>query len=98
MTREEIIDGLKFTVGMFLFDPLTGETLAEPRNNMDKITIDACKGAIELLEQKPILDKIKAEIEAKCCITVGRECDGAITLHDVFEILDKYKEESEDTE
>lgn len=51
MTLEEIIDGLKFTVDMFLFDPITGETFTEPRNDMDKITIDACKGAIELLEQ-----------------------------------------------
>lgn len=51
MTRKEIIDGLKFTVDMFLFDPSTGETFTEPRNDMDKTTIDACKGAIELLEQ-----------------------------------------------
>ena len=51
MTREEIISGLKFTVDMFLFDPSTGETYTEPRNDMDKTTIDACKGAIELLEQ-----------------------------------------------
>lgn len=51
MTRKEIIDGLKFTVEMFLFDPSTGETFTEPRNDMDKTTIDACKGAIELLEQ-----------------------------------------------
>lgn len=43
-----------------------------------------------------LLDKIRAEIEAKCCITVSRENDGAITLHDVFEIIDKYKAESED--
>jgi hypothetical protein len=43
-----------------------------------------------------VLDKIRAEIEAKCCITVGRENDGAITLHDVFEIIDKYKTESEE--
>ena len=42
-----------------------------------------------------MLDKIRAEIEAKCCITVGRENDAAITLHDVFEIIDKYAE-SED--
>ena len=42
--------GLKFTVEMFLFDPSTGETYTEPRNDMDKTTIDACKGAIELLE------------------------------------------------
>ena len=51
MTRKEIIDGLKFTVDMFLFDTSTGETFTEPRNDMDKITIDACRGAIELLEQ-----------------------------------------------
>lgn len=50
MSLKEIIDGLKFTVDMFLFDPSTGETITEPRNDMDKTTIDACKGAIELLE------------------------------------------------
>ena len=53
MTKKEIIDGLKFTVDLFLFNPSTGEKLTEPRNDMDKTTIDACKGAIELLEQKP---------------------------------------------
>lgn len=51
MTIKEIIDGLKFTVDMFLFNPSTGETYTEPRNDMDKTTIEACKGAIELLEQ-----------------------------------------------
>ena len=51
MTREEIISGLKFTIDMFMFDPSTGETLTEPRNDMDKTTIESCKGAIELLEQ-----------------------------------------------
>lgn len=53
MTLKEIVDGLQFTLDMFLFDPTTGETYPEPRNDMDKITIDACKGAIELLEQQP---------------------------------------------
>lgn len=53
MTREEIISGLKFTIEMFLFDPNTGETYTGPRNDMDRTTIDACKGAIELLEQEP---------------------------------------------
>lgn len=52
MTRKEIIDGLKFTIDMFLFDPMSGETLTVPKSNMDKITIDACKGAIEVLEQE----------------------------------------------
>ena len=63
MTREEIISGLKFTVEMFLFDPNTGEKYTEPRNDMDKTTIDACRGAIKLLEQESILDKISAEIK-----------------------------------
>lgn len=45
-----------------------------------------------------VIDKIRAEIEAKCCITVGKENDGAITLYDVFEIIDKYKGESENKE
>ena len=53
MTIAEIISGLKFTIEMFLFDPNTGEKLTEPRNNMDKITLDACKGAIKALEQQP---------------------------------------------
>lgn len=39
-----------------------------------------------------LLDEIKAEIERKCCITVGRENDPAITLYDVFKIIDGFKE------
>jgi len=50
MTREEIIQGLQFTIDMFLSDPLTGEPITKPRNDMDKTTIDACKGAIEELQ------------------------------------------------
>lgn len=42
------------------------------------------------------LDKIKAEIERKCCITVRSDNEPAITLYDVFQILDKYKAESEE--
>ncbi len=53
MTKEEIINGLKFTVDLALLDTNTGETLTKPRNDMDKLTIDACKGAIDLLEQEP---------------------------------------------
>ena len=60
MTRQEIIEGLKFTVEMFLFDPDTGETLTEPRNDLDRTTIDACRGAIELLDQEREVEK-KAE-------------------------------------
>lgn len=53
MTREEIISGLEFTVDMFLFDTDTGETYDEPRNDLDKTTIDACNGAIEFLKKEP---------------------------------------------
>jgi hypothetical protein len=64
MTIKEIIAGLKFTVDMFLFDSSTGETYKEPRNDMDKTTIDACKGAIELLEQTrwvPVSERLPEE-------------------------------------
>lgn len=54
MTREEVIKGLQYTIDMFLFDPLTGETLNEPRNDLDKTTIDSCREAIKLLEQGPV--------------------------------------------
>ncbi len=63
MTREEIIQGLQFTIDMFLLDPNTGETYEEPRNDMDLTTINACRGAIELLEQEPkikVLDRDEA--------------------------------------
>lgn len=71
------------------------------RKYMEEGMSEALDMAIKALEQEPktdILDKIRAEIEAKCCITVGRENDAAITLHDVFEIIDKYRAESEGKE
>lgn len=72
MTVKEIIDGLKFTVDMFLFDPDTGETFAEPRNDMDKITIDACKGAIELLKQEPCGDCISRQAALRQAINAHK--------------------------
>ena len=61
MTREEIIQGLQFTIDMFLLDPNTGETFIEPRNDTDKTTIDACRGVIELLEQESCEDAISRQ-------------------------------------
>ena len=58
MTKEEIINGLEFTVEMFLLEPMTGENITEPRNEYDKITIDACKGAIELLRKVRVNNEI----------------------------------------
>ncbi len=97
MTIEKIISGLKFTVQMFLFNPSTGEYHTEPQNDMDKITIDACKGAIKLLEQEPILDKIKAEIGNINLNEVATKYEDRFYgfQQEVIKILDKDKAESE---
>lgn len=62
----------------------------------------AIRNTVEEMKQeyieRNVLDKIRAEIEQKCCITVGRENDPAITLYDVLQIMDKFEEESEDKE
>lgn len=84
MTIKEIIDGLKFTVDMFLFDPITGETYKEPRNDMDKTTIDACNGAIELLEQTiwiPVSEKLP---ELADCYIVTRQIGSDLIVDACF--------------
>lgn len=50
---EEVIYGLEFTKAMITFNPSTGEDI-EPENlNEDnKITYDACVGAIALLKEQ----------------------------------------------
>ncbi len=54
MTREEIINGLKMSMDLTLFDPSTGEVM-EPRqlNDINRTAYEAYKGAIELLEKQP---------------------------------------------
>ncbi len=49
---KEIIDGLQFTIDMFLFDPSTGEVFTKPRNDQDAITINACRNAIAYIKEK----------------------------------------------
>lgn len=51
MTRKEIIGGLQFTIDMFEIDPSTGEKAW--LNEEDRLTVDACKGAIQILKQEP---------------------------------------------
>lgn len=51
MTINEIIDGLQFTIDMILFDPMTGQKMVAPRNDMDAITFNACTEAIEILKE-----------------------------------------------
>lgn len=88
MTIKEIIDGLKFTVDMFLFDPGTGETFTEPRNDMDQTTIDACKGAIELLEQEPCKDCVSRQaVINKIFNASDNNCDVVLSS----ELMDRIK-------
>ena len=52
MTREEIINGLKMSIDLMLFDPTTGE-VKEPHqlNDMNRTSYEAFKGAMEILAQ-----------------------------------------------
>jgi rubrerythrin len=52
MTREEIINGLKMSIDLMLFDPNTGE-VKEPHqlNDIDRTSYEAFKGAMEILAQ-----------------------------------------------
>lgn len=53
MTIMKIIDGLYFTIGMILFNPLTGESKTPDQlNGDDRTTYDACMGAIALLKSQ----------------------------------------------
>jgi len=80
MTKEEIeeLKGLAASMGLY-----------DDKNPCKRAVI--LGKAIQALEQEPVLDKIRAEIEQKCCITVRSENEPAITLYDVFQILDKYR-------
>lgn len=52
MTIDEIIEGLRFTVDMFLLDPMSGETkMPANLNKDDKTTVDACMEAIKILKR-----------------------------------------------
>lgn len=99
MTREKIIQGLQFTIEMCLFDPMTGaKRPKEVLNDLDKTTVDACEGAIKLLEQESILDKIRAEIVKKHLSVIEKndfESGRTYGYEEVLEIIDKYKTESE---
>lgn len=62
MTIDEIIEGLQFTIDMFLFDPSTGEVIDKTKLNKDsRWTVDACENAIKLLKQKCCEDTISRQ-------------------------------------
>jgi hypothetical protein len=61
---------------------------------MDVIDADNCKKIIKALEQEPVLDKIRAEIE-QITDTMGVRYNLYVSKIDVLAIIDKYKAESE---
>lgn len=55
MTKDKIIDGLKMTMELIVFDPSTGETIDPDKlNDLNRTTYDACNGAIEALSSSEI--------------------------------------------
>ena len=92
MTREKAIEILKEIID-------TGWLISD----FEKcVAIDACEMAIEALEQEPILDKIRTEIEFKSRIVLKDTPNDDWTvkwnecIKEVLEIIDKYKAESEE--
>ena len=65
----EVIYGLEFTKAMITFNPSTGEDIEpEDLNEDNKITYNACIGAITLLkEQQKLIDDITRRINNDKC-------------------------------
>lgn len=96
MTQKEIIDGLQFTIDMFLFDPSTGEVLQKHQLNEDnRTTVEACEEAIKLLkggvwqyhpEDEPPEDDRHVLLNLKYCVPcVGNYVDEKWMLDDETE-------------
>ena len=87
MTNEEIIDGLKFTMEMCLYNPTDGSMRpVSTLNDMDKTTYDACEGAIKALEQTrwiPIKTRPMTEEEKEHFFEYAdSRCDDTYTILD----------------
>lgn len=60
MIREEIKEGLRFTVDMFKFDPLTGR--GRTLNELDVTTVNACEEAIKVIDDFEALNAINLDL------------------------------------
>lgn len=85
MTREEAIGHIK--------DVICENNTIKPNIVVFEQEKEALYMAIKELEQEPIIDKIRAEIEFEVDHRTNMLC-----AEDVFAILDKYKAENEDKE
>ena len=91
MTREERNNAIKVLKNFDLNNPKINSLLF----SADEIT-NAFNMAIKALEQEPILDKIRAEID-KIYEREGNSVDCLNALDELKEFIDKYKAEAEDT-
>lgn len=92
MTREEIINEIK----CLLSELNNGEDAVSYLTQND---VKWLNENIKALEQEPILDKIRAEIEDERSFQrTMEEYDIATGLRKALDILDKHKTESEDKE
>lgn len=101
MTREEILNTPKI-VDFMLDESVMADSREKLRKRLEKV----CNLAIKALEQEPVLDKIRAEIEqlvSRYTISRERGCIGQVEWEDrlirevdILQILDKYKAESEE--
>ena len=83
MDRDTIIDGLRMTMDLCVFDPSTGEEI-EPHllNDISRATYDACKGALEILKR---LDTDSDTISRQAAIEAVMECYDNDELFEVYE-------------
>ena len=88
MTREERLELLK-QIEKDIYVPSIESTL------LDDAKSCAIHSAIEELEQEPVLDKLRAEID-KIYEREGNSVDCLNALAELKEFIDKYKSESED--
>ncbi len=88
MTIEKAIEILKYNSNV-IHKTINGET--------DPNEVEALDMAIKALEQEPILDKVRAEID-KIYEREGNSVDCLNALNELKQFIDKYKAESEDKE
>jgi hypothetical protein len=92
---KEILDVIHNTIYQF-FD-VCGDDEEAPMSDKDKLLLEVNKAIcnnLKALEQEPILDKIRAEID-KIYNREGNSFDCLNALDELKEFIDKYKAESE---
>lgn len=94
MTREEATEELKILKENYWDDDGYGHETKQYDDTMFALDM-----ALKALEQEPIIDKVRVEVEKLDYLSIEDGSDGYdryIDQQDVLQILDKYKAESEE--